>query len=148
MATGCCFRRMVLLAALTGMVVSAMPALAVDREKGVRPPPVSGVPDFVDLEPIVLPVIERNRVTRQIGLMLTLELFDGQPAKSIDEDKRLRLMDAFVRELYLIYSARSTADRVVDEGIIKQRLLRTAETVLGKGVVHAILVRRLVEQPG
>jgi hypothetical protein len=143
-----CFRRAVLLAALTSMTLAAMPAFAVDREKGLKPPPVPGVPDFVDLEPIVLPVIEQNRVTRQIGLMLTLELVDGQPAQAIDEEKRLRLMDAFVRELHLIYSARSTAERVVDEDIIKRRLLRIADGVLGKGVVHAILVRRLVEQRG
>ncbi|HEV8026550.1 MAG TPA: hypothetical protein VGP50_03920 [Stellaceae bacterium] len=143
-----CFRRTLLLAALTSMVLAAMPAFAVDREKGLKPPPVPGVPDFVDLDPIVLPVIERNRVTRQIGLMLTLELFDGQPAQAIDEEKRLRLMDAFVRELHLIYSARSTAERVVDEDIIKRRLLRIADGVLGTGVVHAILVRRLIEQRG
>jgi hypothetical protein len=143
-----CFRRTLLLAALTSMILAAMPAFAVDREKGLKPPPVPGVPDFVDLDPIVLPVIERNRVTRQIGLMLTLELFDGQPAQAIDEEKRLRLMDAFVRELHLIYSARSTAERVVDEDIIKRRLLRTADGVLGKGMVHAILVRRLIEQRG
>jgi hypothetical protein len=143
-----CFRRTLLLAALTSMILAAMPAFAVDREKGLKPPPVPGVPDFVDLDPIVLPVIERNRVTRQIGLMLTLELFDGQPAQAIDEEKRLRLMDAFVRELHLIYSARSTAERVVDEDIIKRRLLRVADGVLGKGVVHVILVRRLVEQRG
>jgi hypothetical protein len=130
------------------MILAAMPAFAVDREKGLKPPPVPGVPDFVDLDPIVLPVIERNRVTRQIGLMLTLELFDGQPAQAIDEEKRLRLMDAFVRELHLIYSARSTAERVVDEDIIKRRLLRIADGVLGTGVVHAILVRRLIEQRG
>ena len=139
------FRRTMLLAAIASM---ATPALAVDREKGLKPPPVPGVPDFVDLDPIVLPVIERDRVTRQIGIMLTLELADGQSEKNIDGEKRLRLMDAFVRELHLIYSARSTGERIVDEAVIKQRLLRSADGVLGKGVVHAILVRRLVEQPG
>lgn len=142
------FRRTLLLAALARMTLAAMPAFAVDREKGLKSPPVPGVPDFLDLAPIVLPVIERDRVTRQIGIMLTLELVDGLPEKSIDGEKRLRLMDAFVRELHLIYSARSTTDRIVDETVIKQRLLRTADGVLGKGVVHAILVRRLVEQGG
>jgi hypothetical protein len=142
------FRRTLLLAAAARIALAAAPALAVDREKGLKPPPVPGVPDFVDLDPIVLPVIERNRVMGQIGIMLTLELADGQPETSIDAEKRLRLIDAFVRELHLIYSARITTDRLVDETVIKQRLLRTAEGVLGKGVVHAILVRRLVEQPG
>jgi hypothetical protein len=146
--TMACFRRGVLLGALASLTLAAAPAFAVDREKGLKPPPVAGIPDFVDLEPIVLPVIARDRVTRQVGVMLTLELGNGQPAKSIDDEKRLRLIDAFVRELHVIYSARSTTDHVVDEDLIKQRLLRSADGVLGKGVVHAILVRRLVEQRG
>jgi hypothetical protein len=145
MAIGTFCRRVVLLGALASTALAALPALAVDREKGLKAAPVEGVPDFVDLEPIVLPVIEHDRVTRQVGVMLTLELGDGQAAASV-EPKRLQLKDAFIRDLHVIYSARSTADRVVDEGIIKKRLLHTAEIVLGKGVVHAVLVRRIVEQ--
>ena len=126
-------------------MLAAVPAFAVDREQGLKPPPISGVPDFVELQPIVLPVIERNAVTRQVGILLTLELAEGQAAATI-EPKRRQLMDAFIRELHAIYSMRSSTGRVVDEGIIKQHLLRTSDGILGKGVVHAILVKRLVEQ--
>jgi hypothetical protein len=130
---------------LLAAALAGTPALAVDRDLGVKPPPVEGAPDFVDLQPIVLSVIDHSQVTRQVGILLTLELAPGQAAHIIDP-KRRQLMDAFIRELHGIYSARSTTARVVDEGMIKQRLLHTANGVLGKGVVHAILVRRLLEQ--
>jgi hypothetical protein len=118
---------------------------AVDRDKGVKAPHVEGVPDFVDIQPIVLPVIERDAVTRQVGIVVTLELTGGQRADDV-EPKRRQLTDAFIRELHTIYGWRSGSDRVVDQELIKHRLLITADTVLGRGVVHAILIRQLLEQ--
>jgi len=103
------------------------------------------VPDFVDIQPIVLPVIERDAVTRQVGIVVTLELTGGQRAGDV-EPKRRQLTDAFIRELHAIYGWRSGSDRVVDQELIKRRLLITADTVLGRGVVHAILIRQLLEQ--
>jgi hypothetical protein len=82
---------------------------------------------------------------RTISLCALVLATDGQPA-AVTEPKRREPTDAFIRELHAIYSMRSATGRVVDEGLIKQRLLRTSDGVLGKGVVHAILVKRLVEQ--
>jgi flagellar FliL protein len=127
------------------LILQAVPALAVDREKGIKGPHVDGVPDFVDIQPIILPVIERNAVTRQVGIVVTLELADGEHADAV-EPKRRQLTDAFIRELHTLYAWRSSSDRVVDEQLIKRRLLRVADAVMGQGVVHAILVRQLLEQ--
>jgi flagellar FliL protein len=127
------------------LALAAAPALAVDREKGLKGPHVDGVPDFVEIQPIVLPVIERDSVTSQVGLVVALELVDGQHGEDV-EPKRRQLTDAFIRELHTIYGWRSSNDRVVDEKLIKRRLLITADKVLGQGVVHAILIRQLLEQ--
>jgi flagellar FliL protein len=124
--------------------VTALPALAADRQAGVKPE-VPGAPVFVDLQPIVLPVIEGDAVTRQVGILLTLELAEGQPAAGV-EAKRRQLTDAFITELYRLYGWRAEARRVVDEALLKQRLQATADRVLGQGVVRAILIRQLIEQ--
>jgi hypothetical protein len=137
--------RRLLLAALAVLTLAAPPVLAVDRDKGVKGPHVEGVPDFFDIQPIVLPVIERNAVTRQVGIVVTLELAGGQHADEV-EQKRRQLTDAFIRELHTIYAWRSGSDRVVDQELIKRRLMITADTVLGPGVVNAILIRQLLEQ--
>lgn len=97
------------------------------------------------MDPIVLPVVEGRDVTRQVGVLLTLELAQNQTAAGIEE-KRRQLTDAFITELYRIYGWRSGADRVVNEELIKRRLQAAADRVLGPGIVHAILIRQLVEQ--
>ncbi len=122
-----------------------MPALAVDRESGARKPGLPGAPVFFDLQPIVLPVIERNAVTRQVGVLLTLELSDGHPVESVEAQRR-QVMDAVITELYRIYGWRSTADQVVDETLIKDHVRVVVNKVLGEGVVRAVLIRQLVEQ--
>lgn len=124
--------------------LAAPVALAADRETGAQPT-LPGAPVFVKLQPIVLPVIEGNTVTRQVGVLLTLELAEGQEAKSI-EDQRTRVMDAFINELYRIYGWRSGAVQVVNDTLIKERLLRSADQVLGSGVIRAVLIRQIVEQ--
>lgn len=97
------------------------------------------------MDPIVLPVIEGSAVTRQVGILLTLELAKGQLASGV-EPKRRQLTDAFITELYRLYGWRAGERRVVDEKLLKQRLQVTADQVLGQGVVHAILIRQLIVQ--
>ncbi len=137
------WRRRALLAALAAL--ATLPAAAADRDKEGEEPLVPGVPVYFDLPAIILPVVEGNAVTRQIGAMLTVELAEGH-RKSEAAAKRRELTDAFITELYRIYGWRSSADRVVDEMLVKQRLLVAANRVLGNGVAHAILIRQLVEQ--
>jgi hypothetical protein len=138
-------RPILLLGLLAALTLAAAPALAVDREKGLKGPHVDGVPDFVEIQPIILPVIERDSVTSQVGIVVSLELVDGQHGEDV-EPKRRQLTDAFIRELHTIYGWRSSNDRVVNDQLIKRRLLITADKVLGQGVVHAILIRQLLEQ--
>ena len=139
------FRRLHVAPILLGAALAlALPALAADREKA-GDKSIPGVPAFFDIEPIVLPVIEGNRIPRQVGILLTLELAEGH-RKQEARDKERQLTDAFITELYRIYGWRSTADHVVSERLIKERLQIAADRVLGKGVVHAILIRQLVEE--
>src|SRR6185312_17519901 len=105
-ATAIFSRRLLLLGtASLGALMASLPARAVDRQAGVRPE-VPGAPVFVDIDPIVLPVIEGNEVTRQVGILLTLELTKGQPASGV-ELKRRQLTDAFITELYRLYGWRA-----------------------------------------
>ena len=126
------------------LLLAALPAHAVDREKGANEL-IPGIAVFVDMRPITLPVIERDRVTRQVGILLTIELAEGHLKQEATEKDR-ELTDAFITELYRVYGARAGANRVVDEKLLKTRLLATADRVLGRGVVQAVLIRQLVEQ--
>jgi len=138
------WRRRAFFAAL--LVLLAPPAVAANRDKVKEEPVIPGVPQFFNIQPIVLPVIEGNAVTRQVGVLLTVELAEGH-RKTEAAEKERELTDAFITELYRIYGWRSGADQVVNERLIKHRLQEAADHVLGKGVAHAILIRQLLEQP-
>jgi hypothetical protein len=125
-------------------LAAAAPAAAADREMP-EPKSVPGMPAFFNIEPIVLPVIEGNRIPRQVGILITLELAQGHSAREA-QDKDRQITDAFITELYRIYGWRSGDDRVVNERLIKERLQAAADRVLGPGVVHAILIRQLLEE--
>jgi flagellar basal body-associated protein FliL len=138
------FVRRCLVVSLLPSMLAALPAHAVDREKGANEL-IPGIAVFIDLRPITLPVIERDRVTRQVGILLTIELAEGHLKQEATE-KDHELTDAFITELYRLYGARAGANRVVDEKLLKTRLQATADRVLGPGVVRAVLIRQLVEQ--
>lgn len=132
--------------ALLALLGAGLPAAAAEHQAGPKDKPSTpGAPAFFNIEPIVLPVIEGNRVPRQVGILLTVEMGQGH-SQSEARDKERQLTDAFITELYRIYGWRSGDDRVVSERLIKQRLLAAADKVLGKGVVDAILIRQLVEE--
>ena len=138
------YRRLGILLAAVAALVAALPAGAADRQAGPNAS-IPGVPTFFNIEPIVLPVIEGNRIPRQVGVLLTLELAEGHTAAEA-RDKERELTDAFITELYRIYEWRAGDDRVVNERLIKERLQAAADRVLGPGVVHAILIRQLLEE--
>ncbi len=129
--------------------VLLLAALAQAAEHGERPAKVEGTvdgPTFVTLAPIVLPIFNKeNKVTRQAGLVLALELEPGKTAADL-EPKRLRLRDAFITELYALYDQVGGADRVIESSLVKQRLQETSDRILGPGIVHAVLIQQAFER--
>ncbi len=103
-------------------------------------------PTFIQLRPIILPIVEGNRVTRTAGLVLALELEKGKTALDF-EPKRDKLRDAFITEIYTYIDQHSEATRVLDVSALKARLQQTSDRVLGQGFVHAVLVEQAFERP-
>jgi hypothetical protein len=138
------------LASLLALLVAAGDAAAETEQhgkteqRGKQPPPAG--PAFVKIPPIVVPVIEGDKVTRQVGVNLVLELAEGRSADDI-APKQQRLHDAFISDLYGIYQARAGSDRPVSEQVVKARFGRSAARVLGPGVVKDVLIQQMFEQP-
>jgi hypothetical protein len=132
--------------ALLPALLLAAPHPAAAAEHG-KPEKVEGAaegPVFVKLSPIVLPVYSGNRVTRQAGLVLTLELVKGKSEADVEPNRR-RLTDAFLTDLYAVYELRGTADRIIDPAIVKQTLQGASDRVLGAGVVQQVLIQQAFE---
>ena len=110
----------------------------------IRPAP--GAPSYVVVPLFVIPVIEGGQVTRQVSIGVGLELVKGKTLKDI-KPKEAVLIDGFFRELYGLFGQRASADRLADPPVIKARLMRVADRILGPGVVQQVLILQLFERP-
>jgi hypothetical protein len=122
----------------------AFPAMAANRE--AVPEMIEGAPSYVRFQPIFIPIIQGDRVTRQIGVTVMLELKEGKEKPPIEE-KRLLLNDAFVRDLYAFFQQRAgMKSNDIDEMYLKQRLLKVADNVIGEKAVREVLIQQFFEQ--
>jgi flagellar FliL protein len=141
-------RRVIRLVLAFAVSLIALPAMAVEHGPS-KPPKGEGAvegPTFIKLPPIVLPVFDsQNKVTRQAGLVLALELNPGKTEADIEPNRR-KLYDAFLTDLYSIYDQAGSAGRVIEPGVIKQRLQETSDRVLGPGIVHEVLIQQAFER--
>jgi hypothetical protein len=140
------WQRRALLGALAAL--AALPAAAAEKGEGgekQEPASTAAVPVFFNVPAIVLPVVAGNTITRQVGAVLTVELAEGHRRSEVAAKER-QLTDAFITELYGLYALRNGVNQVVDERLVKRRLLAAADRVLGPGVAHAVLIRQLVEE--
>lgn len=126
------------------LLAAPSPVAAAEHGKPEKAEGAADGPVFVKLPPIVLPVYSGNRVTRQAGLVLSLELVQGKTEADVEPNRR-RLYDAFITELYAIYETRGDADRVIDPTQIKQTLQGASDRVLGPGVIKQVLIQQAFE---
>jgi len=131
-----------ILGILAGIFFS-LPALAANRD--AVPEMVPGAPSYVRFQPIFTPIIEGDRVTRQVGITLMLQLKKGEEKQGIEE-KRLQLNNAFIENLYAFFQQRVDLKGDIDEAYLKNRLLQVADSVIGKNAVQEVLIEQLFEE--
>jgi hypothetical protein len=126
------------------LLAAPHPAGAAEHGKSEKARGAADGPVYIKLPAIVLPVYSGNRVTRQAGLILTLELAKGKSEADVEPNRR-RLTDAFLTELYSVYELRGAADRVIDTAQVKQALQGASDRVLGTGVIQEVLIQQAFE---
>lgn len=130
--------------AVVAALFFALPAMAAEPEAAPGRP--ADAPSYVRFPPIFIPIIEGDRVTRQIGVTLMLQLVKGQDEQPIDA-KRLQLNDAFVEDLYAFFQQRSSLPgNAIDETYLKGRLLKVADNVIGQSAVQEVLIEQIFEE--
>ncbi len=107
-------------------------------------------PDFeyINLKPLVLPVITDRGLTQQVSLFVSLEL----PYGKMDDVEPFepRLADAYLQDLYGALGAGGammTGGNLVDVQAIKQRLTSVTHKVLGTENVHDVLLQVVQQRP-
>jgi hypothetical protein len=119
---------------IAGLAGNAIAAPVEHREPGKR-----DATDSIKLAPIVVPIIGADRIVGQAGVLVQLELADPGYFDAVDK-ARGRLVDAFFRELYVLFDQLQGAPGDVAAAVIKEHLTRVADRVLGPGKLRDIVI--------
>lgn len=97
--------------------------------------------EYVELDPLVLPVMGRDGVSEVISIVIAIEVEDSGKADEV-ENQIPRLTDAFIQDMYGVLSRQTVLkDGVLQVGEIKRRLLSVSQRVLGEGVAKDVLLQ-------
>ncbi len=103
-------------------------------------------PIYIDMEPIVIPVIQGAQAVATIQIQIKL-LAAGKDNAS--EVKRLmpKISDLFIRDLYAFIPRLLKDKERIDVATLKARLLLMTERKLGKGLLQDVLVQSVIDTP-
>jgi flagellar protein FliL len=116
-----------------------------ENSLGSNPSDTLNANPYVRFAQIVVPIIEGDKVTKQMGVTLTLQLYDGKSRREVDA-KRPLLTDAFVQFLYGYFQQRAGLKTPIDEAVLKERLRQTAARVVGPDMVKEVLIQQFFER--
>jgi len=103
---------------------------------------------FVKMDPLTLPVINKNGVVQIVNISVTLEVADAEKAKEIEKFSP-RLKDAYIQEMYGALGSKvaMTSNGIVDVSIVKERLQAITVKVLGEeGGVRSVLLQAIQQR--
>lgn len=118
-------------------VFSASPQ-AYASEKGS-----SGGFEYIEMKPLMLPIIDGNGASQVINLVIALEVKDLSVASKI-EKMRPKLTDAFIQDMYGTLNKQAASHGgVLQLNQIKKRLLKVSNQILSdeEEAVHDVLLQ-------
>lgn len=106
------------------------------------------IPDsiFVQLDPLILPIVDQNGVTQTISLVLSVEVADQAAADRV-KHMQPRLKDAYIQDMYGVLSRKAAMNGgVIEVGKIKARLNAISQKVMGEGAIQDVLLQVVVQR--
>jgi len=97
---------------------------------------------FVELNPLILPVINDRGVTQMVSLVVALEVDSQEKADKVNHYSP-RLTDAYLSDLYGSLSRKAMEAGIIPIDFVKKRLNKASQKVLGDEVVSDVLVQVL-----
>ncbi len=102
---------------------------------------------FVQMSPLVLPIVDKNGVSQIINLVISLEVKDAETGKEV-ERLQPRLKDAYIQDMYGVLTRQAAMEGgVVQVGYIKSRLNKVTARVMGKDKVQDVLLQVVQQRP-
>jgi len=132
---------------LATILIVAAPAFA---NEGKKADGEAKVPEFeyVQLDPINLPIITNRGLTQQVSLIVSLEV--AHEKKEDVSVLKPRLTDAYLRDLYGALGAGHALmnGNLIDVPRVKERLVTVTDKVLGPELkAHDVLLQVVQQRP-
>lgn len=129
--------------AFVGATVS--PAFAAGSEEDPKAPKPEF--EYIELKPLVLPIITESGLTQQVSMVVSIEVPYGQ--KDALKPYEPRLADAYLQDLYGALGTGHAMLRggVIDVMAVKGRLTSVTEKVIGKEKFNSVLLQVVQQRP-
>jgi len=103
--------------------------------------------EYVELDPLILPIIDNNGVSQVISLVVVIEVGDKYGADKVLKNEP-RLKDAYIQELYgALNKHAALSGGVVQVDSVKKRLKTISYKVMGDDVVNDVLLQVVQQRP-
>ena len=103
--------------------------------------------EFVELDPLVLPIVDSNGVSQVVSLVIALEVGDDKAKKKI-ETMSPKLKSAFIQDLYGALNRHAALKGgVLQVSYLKKRLNKAGVKVLGDDVIQDVLLQVVQQRP-
>ncbi|MCB9965065.1 MAG: flagellar basal body-associated FliL family protein [Rhodospirillales bacterium] len=103
--------------------------------------------EYVELDPLILPIIDEYGISQVISLVVSIEVADAAAAEKINKMKP-RLKDAYIQDMYgALNKQASLKGGVVQVDKLKARLNKVSAQVVGEDVIHDVLLQVVQQRP-
>ncbi len=107
----------------------------------------SGVAEFVELDPLILPIVDNNGVSQVVSIVIALEVPDAH-AKDVVKQMTPRLKDAFIQDMYGVLNEHAALKGgVLQVRMLKERLNEISNNVAGDEMVNDVLLQVVQQRP-
>lgn len=102
---------------------------------------------FVEMDPIILPIVDASGVSQVVTLVVSLEVLGDDNAK-FAEKMTPRLKDAYIQHMYGVLSRKaSTSGGMIKVDDLKARLNKVSSKVLGDDKINSVLLQVINQHP-
>ena len=103
--------------------------------------------EYVELDPLILPIVDQNGVSQTVSMVVVLEV-PGGFAKSRVERNTPRLKDAFIQDMYGVLNKHAALKGgVLQVDMLKSRLRKVSKRVVGADNVDDVLLQVVQQRP-
>ena len=103
--------------------------------------------EYVELDPLILPIVDDSGLSQTVSLVVALEV-DGASKRSKVESMSPRLKDAYIQDLYgMLNKHAALKGGVIQVDLLKKRLMVVSERVAGEGTIEDVLLQVVQQRP-